>query len=207
MFYLPILMNVLSWLEGKAKFRILALLSVVRLQLPRPPPLLTTSFILYCGSLVPHGTCGHSSLAHASSTRLLPLPPNSCPRPCTGLEVGILAVLSTLGPDPEKRPVQALEKGSGSFGKGIPGSWVPGVWSIKEVMSSRLCVPLAIKGGHGEIRARVSSLKYGFTAGAFLAHIIEWVLGNFFILVRAETPSLLFSRVKFSQSVLFTSLD
>lgn len=143
MFYLSVLTNVLSWLEGKAKFRILPL-NVVRLQPSRPPSLL--SFILYCGGLVPQGMCGHPSLAQGSSTHLLPLPPNSCLWLCTGLGVGILAVLSTLAPDPENRPVQALEKGSGSFGKGIPGSWVPGAWSRREVMSSRLVCSFGHQG-------------------------------------------------------------
>lgn len=38
-----------------------------------------------------------------------------------------VGILSALGPDPEKKPVQALEDGSGAFGKEITGSWVPGV--------------------------------------------------------------------------------
>lgn len=38
-----------------------------------------------------------------------------------------VGILSALGPDTEKKPVQAPEEGSGAFVEEIPGSWVPRV--------------------------------------------------------------------------------
>ena len=108
-----------------------------------PSSLLTSSFILYCGGLLPHGMCGPPSLEHTSFFH--PHPLRGAVHGHAQARSGILSVLSVLGPDAEKRPVQVLEEGSGSFGKGIPGSWVPGVWSRREVWSSRLMCPL----GHG----------------------------------------------------------
>ena len=109
------------------------------------------------------GTCGHPSLAYKlclPSTISL----NSCP---AGLQVGILAVLSAFGPDPEKRPVQDMQDGSGLFGKGIPKSWVPVVSSRERLRAPDWCVLLAMKGGHGPRRAGISMQS---REGGFLAH-------------------------------------
>lgn len=93
--------------------------------------------------------------------------------------MGILTVLSAFGPDPEKRPVQGMKKGSGSFGKGIPRFWVPVVSSRERLRAPDWCVLLAMKGGHGPRRAGVSMQS---REGAFLAHVIGWTLDNFLAL-------------------------
>lgn len=73
MFYPPILIDVLSWLEVKVRFRILRLLSV---ECPQPLAscLPITTSIRYCGFLVAFGTCGHPSLAQ-----------NLCPHSATSI--------------------------------------------------------------------------------------------------------------------------
>lgn len=60
--------------------------------------------------------------------------------------MGILAVLFTVGPDPEKRPVQALEESSVSFREETPEFLVPGVsFGRDTVISSRLVCPFGHK--------------------------------------------------------------
>lgn len=112
-----------------------------------PSTLLTTNSILDWGGLMPHGVCEHPRLTHLSTFHHLL---NKQSMATTGLGLDILAVLCTVGPDLEKRPVQDLEESSGLFGKGIPGSWVPGMWSRREVLSSRLVFPFGDEGGHGK---------------------------------------------------------